>query len=298
MKSFTLDWKGWWVLRTPLTDVPELNVKCCVYAVMGAKLSKVKGGIGSSGREPILFNVYKGDETAKQHLLSVQKMSLGVFAASRGREINKHTIVYVAGLPADTDIGDLASILSLLYEAVPYAPKHHAMPPKYKGDTFHIKNAGRNPGLPEEIFHTAKSKSSDSDKTHDPDATHDGAADAAMSAAIAAEAQATRRLTQHEMDVRGIATEKVAKPDPHIQTEKLDKDVPRLIETTKVDKENISGLATERVPKLVETTKVDKDKISGLATERVPKPQPSDRTEFVAKPEPADQPTVLDEAGK
>jgi hypothetical protein len=294
MKSFTLDWKGWWVLRTPMSDVPELNVKCCVYAVMGAKLSKVKGGIGSSGREPILFNVYKGDETAKQHLLNLQRMSLGVFAANRGKEINKHTIVYMAPLPADADLGDLASILSLIYEAVPYAPKHHAMPPKYTGENFHIKNTGRNPGLPEEIFHTEKKRTAKSD----PDATHDGAADAAMSAAIAAEAQATRRLSQAEMDARGIATEKVAKPDPHIQTEKLDKDVPKLVETAKVDKDQISGLATERVPKLVETTKVDKDQLGGLATERVPKPKPSDRTEFVAKPEPADEPTVLDEAGK
>jgi hypothetical protein len=274
VKSFTLDWKGWWLLRTPISDVPELKAKCCVYAVMGAKLQKVKGGVGSSGREPILFNVYRGAESAKDHFLKLQKMSLGVFAANRAKEINKHAIVYLAPLPDDTDLGDLASILSLLYGAVPYAPKHHAMPPKYAGENFHIKNAGRNPGLPEEMFHREKA---DSDKPHDPDATHDGGADAAMTAAIAAEAQATRRLSQHEMDVRGIATEKVAKPQHQIPTEKLDKDTPKLVETTKVKKEDIGGLATERVPK----------------------PPPSKRTEFVAKPdaEPADEPTVLDEAG-
>jgi hypothetical protein len=297
MKSFTLDWKGWWLLRTPMTDVPELKARCCVYAVMGAKLKKVNGGIGSSGREPILFNVYKGDETALEHLTRLQKMSLGVFAANRAKEIGKHSIVYMAALPQQTDLGDMASILSLLYQAVPYAPKHHAMPPKYSGENFHIKNAGRNPGLPEELFHREKS---DSDKTHDPDATHDGGADAAMSAAIAAEAQATRRLTQAEMDARGIATEKLAKPPNHIPTEKLEKP-PKLIETTRIDKESAGmGLATERVPKLVETTKVDKDRLdAGLATERVDKPAaPSNRTEFVPKPETEDQPTVLDEAGK
>jgi hypothetical protein len=294
VKSFTLDWKGWWLLRTPISDVPELKAKCCVYAVMGAKLQKVKGGVGSSGREPILFNVYRGTESTKDHFLKLQKMSLGVFATNRAKEINKHAIVYIAALPDDTDLGDLGSILSLLYGAVPYAPKHHAMPPKYEGETFHIKNAGRNPGLPEELFHREKSEA---EKKKDPDATHDGVADAAMSAAIAAEALATRRLSQAEMDARGIATEKVAKPENHISTEKLDKDGPTMVETARIDKD--SADPTERVPKMVETTKVNKEEIGGLATERVPKPPPSKRTEFVAKPdgEPAEEPTVLDEAG-
>lgn len=298
MKSFTLDWKGWWLLRTPISDVPELKPKCGVYAVMGAKLQKVKGGVGSSGREPILFNVYRGNETAKEHFLKLQKMSLGVFAANRAKEINKHAIVYLAALPDDTDLGDLGSILSLLYAAVPYAPKHHAMPPKYTGETFHIKNLGRNPGLPEELFH--RDKPAGEGKPSDPDATHDGTADAAMSAAIAAEAQATRRLSQAEMDARGIATEKLDKPQQHISTEKLDKDAPTMVETARIEKDDIEqGMATERVPKLVETTKVNKEEIGGMATERVPKPPPSKRTEFVAKPdsETAEEPTVLDEAG-
>ena len=295
MKSFTLDWKGWWLLRPALSDVPELAVKCCVYAVMGAKLKKVGGGVGSSGREPILFNVYKGDEPVRQHLINLQNMSLGVFAAKRSKEIQKHAIVYVAEVPADADLGDLASMLSLIYEAVPYAPKHHAMPETYAGETFHIKNDGRNPGLPPEIFHRDKSAAPATPR--DPDAT----ADAAMEAAIAAEAQATRRLTQGEMDVRGIATEKVDKPQEHLATEKLDKP-PRLVETAKVNKDSIeSGLATERVPKLVETTKVDKDKLDhGLATERVAKPGETHDTEFVAKPgdESTDEPSILDEASK
>ncbi|MCA8916748.1 MAG: hypothetical protein KDB90_15250 [Planctomycetes bacterium] len=302
MKSFTLDWKGWWLLRPSMSDVPELAPKCCVYAVMGAKLKKVGTGIGSSGREPILFGVYKGDEPVREHLQKLLNMSLGVFAAKRAKEIKKHAIVYAAAVPDDADLADLAAILSLTYAAVPFAPKHHAMPAPYDGETFHIKNEGRNPGLPPEIFH--RDKSADSDKTHDPDATHDGAADAAMAAAIAAEAQATRRLTQEEMDARGIATEKVAKPQEHLATEKLDKP-PKLIETAKVDKDSMQGLATERVPKLIETTKVDKDKLDqGLATERVPKPPGANgedhNTEFVPKPdnEDSEEPTILDEAGK
>ena len=105
MKSFTLDWKGWWLLRTPISDVPELKPKCGVYAVMGAKLQKVKGGVGSTGREPILFNVYRGDESAKEHFLKLQKMSLGVFVANRAKEINKHAIVYFAPLPDEVARG-------------------------------------------------------------------------------------------------------------------------------------------------------------------------------------------------
>ena len=285
MKSFTLDWKGWWLLRTPISDVPELGAKCCVYAIMGAKLKKVNGGIGSSGREVVMFGVHKGDETVKEHLTKLQKMSLGVFALNRCKDIKKHPTIYVAALPEDTDLGDLSSILSLVYGAVPFAPKHHAMPQPYQGENFHIKNTGRNPGLPEEMFH--RDKTADSDDTLDPDATHDGDADAAMEAAIAAEAQATRRLTQAEMDARGIATEKVAKPESHIPTEKLEKP-PRLIETTKVDKEKLEqGLATERVPK---PPGVDANQPAG-DTEFVPKPGDDEDAEST-------EPTILDEAGR
>lgn len=288
MKSFTLDWKGWWILRTPISDVPELSTKCCIYAIMGAKLMKVGNGIGSSGREPVMFGVHKGDESIKDHLLKLQKMSLGVFALNRCKEIKKHPTIYVAALPDDADLGDLAAILSLIYGAVPFAPKHHAMPAPYAGENFHIKNAGRNPGLPEEVFH--RDKVSDSDKTRDGDATQDGEADAAMSAAIAAEAQATRRLTQEEMEVRGIATEKVAKPPGQIPTEKLEKP-PRLVETTKVDKNKLEqGLATERVPK---PPGVNKAADNG-DTEFVPKPNGEDSTESAESTEP----TILDEAGR
>jgi hypothetical protein len=287
LKRFTLDWKGWWLLRTPMSDVPELAPRCGVYAVMGARLKKVGNGVGSSAREPILFGVHKGDESLKEHLLKLQKMSLGVFATNRAREIRKHAIVYAAALPEDTDLGELAAVLSLIYQTVPFAPKHHAMPAPYQGEPMHIRNTGRPPGLPDEIAHGTGKETPGKDG----DATQDGEADAAMAAAIAAEAQATRRLTQAEMDARGIATEKVEKP-------------PRLVETAKVDKDDIEqGMATERVPKFVETTRVDKDQIEqGLATERVPKPEQPADTEFVPRPggQAADgeQPTILDEAGK
>ena len=281
MKSYRLNWQGWWLLRTPISDVPELATKCCVYAVLGAKLKKVGGGIGSSAREPILFNVYKGDEPVKEHLLKMQKMSLGVFVANRAKEIAKHATVYVAPLPDDTDLGELAAILSLIYGAVPYAPKHHAMPPAYEGESVLILNDGRNPALPQEILHGIRD---DAAATQDPDSTRDGTADSAMAAAIAAEAQATRRLTQAEMDVRGIATEKVDKPGEHMATEKLDKP-PRLVETARVEKDDVAqGLATERVPK-------PPDIAANHDTEFVPKPASDAEAD-----EPA--PEILDEAGR
>lgn len=285
MKSYRLNWQGWWLLRTPISDVPELATKCCVYAVLGAKLKKVGGGVGSSAREPILFNVYKGDEPVKEHLLKMQRMSLGVFVANRAKEIAKHAIVYVAPMPEDTDLGELATILSLIYGAVPYAPKHHAMPPTYEGESVLVTNDGRNPALPQEILHGIRG---DAAATQDPDSTRDGTADNAMAAAIAAEAQATRRLTQAEMDVRGIATEKVDKPDVHLATEKLDKP-PRLVETTRIDKDDVGqGLATERVPKPPAVA-------ANHDTEFVPKPADSEEGDAEDE-EPA--PEILDEAGR
>lgn len=285
MRSFTLDWKGWWLLRTPLSDVPELGAKTAVYAVMAAKLKKVGGGVGSSARECVMYGVHKGDISIHDHLEKLQKMSLGVFALNRCKQIAKSPIIYAAAVPDDTDLGELAAILALLYEATPHAPQHHAMPKPYKGAPIHVKNTGKNPGLPEEIFRGAGPA-----VTHDGDATVDGdaEADAAMAKAISAEAAITRRMTPEEMELRGIATEKVAKPAAHIPTEKV-----------------------EKPPKLVETTKLDKDNIAqGLATEKVDKPQgPAEshhKTEFVPKPDDVpqsraieeDEPSVLGEAGR
>ncbi|MBE7490604.1 MAG: hypothetical protein HS108_02405 [Planctomycetes bacterium] len=274
MKSFTLDWKGWWLFRSPLSAAAELNSSTAVYAVMGAKLKKVEQGIACTAREPVLFNVHKGGGNLRDHLEKLLKMSLGVFALKRCQEIRKQPIVYAAFLPDDTDLGDLAAMLSLLYGAVPFAPKHHAMPKPYDGEPMRLVNTGRAIGLPGEItFGSGKPRVADADQTRNGEAD----ADAAMSAAIAQEAAVTRTLTREEMQVSGLATERVAKParDGALSTEKLDKpDAPR--------------------PHLVETTRIEKDDVAqGLATERVAKPG-DNVTEFVPRPEkPQDE---LDEA--
>ncbi|MCC7510622.1 MAG: hypothetical protein IT464_14765 [Planctomycetes bacterium] len=286
MRSFTLDWKGWWLLRTPLSDVPELGAKTAVYAVMAAKLQKVGNGVGSSARELVMFGVHKGEVSIHDYLEKLQKMSLGVFALNRCREIRKSPIVYSAALPDDIDLGELAAILALLYEANPFAPKHHAMPKPYHGGQFLIKNVGKNPGLPEEIFRGTHGPIS-----KDGDATVDGEADAAMAQAISAEAAITRRMTPEEMELRGIATEKVARPGAHIPTERVDKP-PRLVETAKIGKDDIAhGLATE---------KVDKPAVHAEAhhkTEFVPKPGDLPQSRPV-EPADEDEPSVLDEAGR
>lgn len=295
MKTFTLDWKGWWLFRSPLSAAADLNSTTAIYAVMGAKLKKVDQGIACTAREPVLFNAHKGG-TLRDHLEKLIKMSLGVFAAKRCQEIRKQPIVYAAFLPDDVDLGDMAAMLSLLYGAVPFAPKHHAMPKPYDGDPMRIVNAGRAIGLPSEInFGAGRSRPADSDQTRDGDAE----ADAAMSAAVAQEAAVTRTMTREDMEVSGLATERIAKPQQPLATEKLDKpDAPRphLVETTRIDKDDVAQghqpLATEKVdkpeparPHLVETTRIDKDDIAqGLQTERVPKPG-ENITEFVPRPE-------------
>lgn len=291
MKSFTLDWKGWWLLRSPISAAADLNSTTAIYAVMGAKLRKVDQGIACTAREPVLFNVHKGG-TLRDHLEKLIKMSLGVFALKRCQEIRKQPIVYAALLPEDTDLGEMAAMLSLLYGAVPFAPKHHAMPKPYDGEPMRLVNAGRAIGLPSEIvFGAGKTRVADSDQTRNEDA------DSAMSAAVAKEAAVTRTMTRQDMEVSGLATERVAKPakGESLSTEKVDKELPppRLVETTKVDK--------DAPPKLVETTKIDRDSIGhGLATERVAKPGGA-ITEFVPRPEETeagkeDTQTQLDEA--
>src|SRR5690606_22188623 len=62
VKSFTLDWKGWWLLRSPMSNVPELSARTAVFAVIGARLKKVGSGVGSTAREVVLFGSYRGDE--------------------------------------------------------------------------------------------------------------------------------------------------------------------------------------------------------------------------------------------
>lgn len=250
MKTFTLDWKGWWLFRSPLSAAAELNSTTAIYAVMGAKLKKVEQGIACTAREPVLFNVHKGG-ALRDHLDKLIKMSLGVFALKRCQEIRKQPIVYAAFLPDDTDLGDLAAILSLTYGAVPFAPKHHAMPKPYDGEPIRINNTGRAIGLPSEIvFGAGKARVADSDQTRDGESD----ADAAMSAAVAQEAAVTRTMTRQDMEVSGLATERVAKPEREpLSTERVDKPAeprPHLVETTRIDKEDVAqGLQTERVAK-------------------------------------------------
>lgn len=272
MKTFTLDWKGWWLFRSPLSAAAELNSTTAIYAVMGAKLRKVDQGIACTAREPVLFNAHKGG-TLRDHLEKTIKMSLGVFALKRCQEIRKQPIVYAAILPDDTDLGDLSAILSLLYGAVPFAPKHHAMPKPYDGDPLRITNAGRAIGLPSEInFGTGPSAG----RPADSDQTRDGEADAAMTEAVAKEMAVTRTMTRQDAEISGLATERVSKPQA-LSTEKLDKpDPPKLVETTKISKEDVA---------------------QGMATERVAKPGAS-ITEFVPRPERGSEDTQaeLDEA--
>jgi hypothetical protein len=274
-----------------MTDVPELGARTAVYAVMASKLKKVGKGVGSSGREIVMFGVHKGEgeESVKAHLEGLGKTALGVFITKRCKEIRKHPIVYVAALSDDTDIGELSNILSILYGATPFAPKHHAMPQPYTGPAVTIINSGKVPGIAAELQAgegLAEPRRKDADSTSDPEA------DEAMSKAIANEAAATRRMTQAEMDARGIATEKVDKPH-HLATEKVDKP-PKLVETTKMDKDDVRlGIETERVPKPPE--------IAGAAesdTEFVPKPK-GDEAEAENKPKPEsndDDSAILDEA--
>ncbi|MCC6465957.1 MAG: hypothetical protein IT463_11515 [Planctomycetes bacterium] len=276
MKTYTLDWKGWWPLRSPMTSVPALAATTAVYAVMGAKLKKVEQGIACTAREVVLFGLHRGG-ALKDHLDKMQKMSLGVFAAQRCQEIRKTAIVYAAALPETLDLAELQALLSLLYGAAPFAPRHHAMPPRYEGEAVLVKNTGRVPGVPEQIRHgEAEESEADSDRTSDGSKTIHPEVDDAMRAAMEKEMAATRQLTRQDVEASGLATERVAKPER---------------------------------PSLVETTRLEKDDVpKGLETERLPKPEVAPgapNTEFVPRPagmeprrdaEPDAQPTLLDEA--
>lgn len=308
-KTYKLDWKGWWVLRTPMSNVPDLNARTGVYAVMGAKLKKVEGGIACSSRELVLFGVHKGETSLREAIEGLQKMSLGVFATKRCEDIRKKAIVYAAALPDNTELDELASILSVLYGAVPFAPKHHVMPPPYDGTAILIQNLGRTPGLPEEIFvGTGGKPENDADRTREDLET-------TLMDAAKLRAKATRRTLKEEIitrdDIQGLATEKVGKPS-ELASSKLERpgvsNRPHLVETTKLEKDDIGhGIATERVdkaevPHMVETRVVSRDDDRlGIATERVAKPpgtpEHEHNTEFVPKPNGAENPSgVLDEA--
>lgn len=259
MIQIKLDWQGWWLYRTPMSQVPQLEWDHVFIAVLAAKLQKVNGGVGCSHRELVMFQYHKGDK-AREFIENMPKTSFGAFVKNRANEINKKAIVYVAKAPDDITEKQAQGALALMYNAVPFAPKHHAMPAPWTGESMHLVNDGKKVGLPPEIFHTDSGKSpADSDKTSDPDA------DNAMSEAIAKEASITRKMTKDERDPSGIATEKLPKPEPGtMATERVPK-----------PGEDSSNLETEKVskPTLVETEIVSREDVAqGIATEKVPKP--------------------------
>lgn len=213
MKSFNLDWSGWWLLRSPMPVVPALEAKSAVFVVIGARLRKVSGGMASSAREVITFGAHQGEDTVGEHLAKLLRMSLGVFVVDRCREIRKYPIVYAAALP-EASADDLRDVVAALYAAVPGAPRHHAVPEASACSPVLLFNGGRNPGLPQSL---GAETDNDAGATVVPDA------DAAMAGAIAQEFAATRRMTPEEADVNGIATEKVPKPAGYASTEKVDK---------------------------------------------------------------------------
>ena len=238
LKTVMLDWKGWWLLKQPMTKAPEMALKATIYAVVGAKLEKTTAGIACSQREIICIGAHRG-ESLEEFLTNLQKSAMGHFIRTRATEIKKHPIVYVAKFDENADFAEQAAIVSLLYDNLPFAPKHFAMPAKYSGGSLKLVNTGRTFGLKPEYVVGGSDDGQGEKRRLDSNSTHNPDADAAMAAAISAEVQATRKVTRSEMDVRGIATEKVDKP-------------PGMIETERVEKPAATALATERIDKPAE----------------------------------------------
>lgn len=234
LKTVTLDWKGWWLLKQPMTEAPEMALKASIYAIVGAKLEKAPTGIACSKREIVVIGAHRG-ESLREFLVNLQKSAMGHFIRTRAGEIKKHPIVYVAKFDEAADFAEQAGVVSLIYDNMPFAPRHFAMPAKYEGVPLKIVNCGRTFGLKPEYLFGGNDDGLGEKRQLDSNATHNPDADAAMATAIAAEVQATRKVTREEMDVRGIATEKVAKPPGMIETEKVGKPV-SMIETERIDK--------------------------------------------------------------
>jgi hypothetical protein len=230
VSTVQLDWKGWWLLRPEMTEAPELRATAAVYAIMGSKLRKVKNGVGSVGRELVLFGVHKGAESVGEHLGALRRTALGVFALQRCKEIGKHPIVYVAAMPDDTEDERMQAVLSALYSCVPFAPRHHAVPRPYRGKPFELVNAGKHPGLPEAYMAGVPAEDytdASPDFTELDDDTLTGES---------VTARPTDRSTAELQ--QGMPTERIEKP-------------PRLADTTRIDKdvEEKFGLVTEKVDK-------------------------------------------------
>jgi hypothetical protein len=273
LKTVTLDWKGWWLLKQPMTKAPEMALKASVYAVVGAKLEKTGAGIACSQREIIVVGAHRG-ETLEEFLANLQKSAMGHFIRTRASEIKKHPIVYVARFDENADFAEQAGVVSLLYDNLPFAPKHFAMPAKYAGNALKLVNCGRTFGLKPEYVVGGNDDGEGEKRRLDSNSTHNPDADEAMAGAIAQEVQATRKVSRSEMDVRGIATEKVEKPAGMIETERVTKPLPGTIETERV---------TKPLPGTIETERVTKPLSGVIATERVDKPaELSDRLRKVA----------------
>jgi hypothetical protein len=230
-----LDWKGWWLLKQPMTKAPEMALKATIYAVVGAQLEKTAAGIACSKREIICIGAHRG-EPLDEFLINLQKSAMGHFVRSRAAEIKKHPIVYVARLNESADFAEQAAIVSLIYDNLPFAPKHFAMPAKYSGGPIKLVNTGRTFGLKPEYVVGGSDDGQGENRRLDSNSTHNPEADQAMAAAISAEVQATRKVTRSEMDVRGIATEKVDKPPGMIETERVEKPSPAVLATERIDK--------------------------------------------------------------
>ncbi|MCC6573970.1 MAG: hypothetical protein IT462_09265 [Planctomycetes bacterium] len=223
MKTITLDWKGWWLLKQPMSRVPELAATCGLFAIVGAKLEKVGNGIGCSKREPIMFGAHKGGNFA-EFIENLQKTAFGHFIRTRCEEIKKNPIVYVASLPVTFELPQLNGYVGLIYSKMPYLPRHHAVPPAHSGNPVKIISAGKQMGILSEVSFGASSNTGA--RTAVPEL-----ADEAMAAAIAADAQSTRIMSPKEAEeaVKGVATEKVAKPHA-FETERVAKPLMRKTE--------------------------------------------------------------------
>lgn len=265
LKTVTLDWKGWWLLKQPMTKAPEMALKATIYAVVGAKLEKTAAGIACSKREIICVGAHRG-EPLEEFLVNLQKSAMGHFIRTRASEIKKHPIVYVARFDENADFAEQAAIVSLLYDNLPFAPKHFAMPAPYSGGALKLINTGRTFGLKPEYLVGGRDDGQSEKRQLDSNSTHNPDADAAMAAAISAEVQATRKVTRSEMDVRGIATEKVDKPPGMIETERVEKPAPTVLATERIDKpaelsDRLKRVAPENSSDSTTATKSDETEI-------------------------------------
>lgn len=183
------------------------------------------------------MGAHRGESLKEEFFSNLQKSAMGHFIRTRAAEIEKHPIVYVAKFDDNADFAEQAAIVSLIYDNLPFAPKHFAMPAKYSGGSLKLVSTGRTFGLKPEYVVGGSDDGQGEKRRLDSNSTHNPDADAAMAAAISAEVQATRKVTRSEMDVRGIATEKVDKPPGVVaKTERVEKPAATTLATERIDK--------------------------------------------------------------